>query len=122
MADLGKMSKKQLETYARKELGVELDRRHSKKQLLWEVQELLEDRPLVEEVEEVEVLTPPAPKPKASHSSTNMRTHIEKFSGERRDCATIWLLIKDGTKYTTDEEVLDLIKAKQYETLLGEVS
>ena len=122
MADLDKMSKKQLEAYARKELGVELDRRHSKKQLLWEVQELLEDRPLVEEVEEVEVLTPPAPKPKASHSSTNMRTHIEKFSGERRDCATIWLLIKDGTKYTTDEEVLDLIKAKQYETLLGEVS
>ena len=122
MADLDKMSKKQLEAYARKELGVELDRRHSKKQLLWEVQELLEDRPLVEEVEEVEVLTPPAPKPKASHSSTNMRTHIEKFSGERRDCATIWLLIKDGTKYTTDEEVLDLIKAKQYETLLGEIS
>ena len=122
MADLGKMSKKQLEAYARKELGVELDRRHSKKQLLWEVQELLEDRPLVEEVEEVEVLTPPAPKPKASHSSTNMRTHIEKFSGERRDCATIWLLIKDGTKYTTDEEVLDLIKVKQYETLLGEIS
>ena len=122
MADLAKMSKKQLETYARKELGVELDRRHSKKQLLWEVQELLEDRPLVEEVEEVEVLTPPAPKPKASHSSTNMRTHIEKLSGERRDCATIWLLIKDGTKYTTDEEVLDLIKVKQYETLLGEIS
>ena len=54
MADLVKMSKKQLESYARKEHGVELDRRHSKKQLLWEVQELLEDRPLVEEVEEVE--------------------------------------------------------------------
>ena len=122
MADLGKMSKKQLEAYARKELGVELDRRHSKKQLLWEVQELLEDRPLVEEVEEVEVLKPPAPKPKASRNSTNMRAHIEKHSGVRRDCATIWLLIKDGTKYTTDEEVLDLIKVKQYETLLGEIS
>ena len=114
MADLGKMSKKQLESYARQEHGVELDRRHSKKQLLARVRGLVE--------EEVEVLKPPAPKPKASHSSTNMRTHIEKLSGERRDCATIWLLIKDGTKYTTDEEVLDLIKAKQYETLLGEIS
>ena len=114
MADLAKMSKKQLEAYARKVFDVELDRRHSKKQLLAEVQELVE--------EEVEVLTPLAPKPKASRSSTNIRAHIEKHSGERRDCATIWLLIKDGTKYTTDEEVLDLIKAKQYETLLGEIS
>ena len=70
----------------------------------------------------VEILKPPASKPKVSRSSTNMRAHIEKLSGERRDCATIWLLIKDGTKYTTDEKVLDLIKAKQYETLLGEIS
>ena len=70
----------------------------------------------------VDVLAPPAPKPKVSRSSTNIRDHIEKLSGERRDCSTIWLLIKDGTKYTTDEEILDLIKAKQYDTLLGEIS
>ena len=70
----------------------------------------------------VEVLAPPAPKPEASRSSTNIRAHIEKLSGERRDCSTIWLLIKDGTKYTTDGEILDLIKAKQYDTLLGEIS
>ena len=38
MADLAKMSKKQLEAYARKVFDVELDRRHNKKQLL----ELLE--------------------------------------------------------------------------------
>ena len=50
MANLEKMSKKQLEAYARKELGVELDRRHSKKQLLAKVQGLLEDQE-----EEVEV-------------------------------------------------------------------
>ena len=116
MADLAKMSKKQLESYARKEHGVELDRRHSKKQLLAKVLGLRENK------EEVEVLKPPAPKPKASRSSTDIRAHIEKFSSVRRDCATIWLLIKDGSKYTTDEEVLDLIKAKQYEGLLGEVS
>ena len=72
-------------------------------------------------VKNVEVLTPPVT-PKVSRDSTNMRAHIEKLSGVRRDCATIWLLIKDGSKYTTDEEVLDLIKAKQYETLLGEIS
>ena len=44
MADLGKMSKKQLESYARKEHGVELDRRHSKKQLLAKVQGLVEKK------------------------------------------------------------------------------
>jgi hypothetical protein len=39
MADLDKMSKKELESYARKELGLELDRRQSKKQLLERVKE-----------------------------------------------------------------------------------
>ena len=115
MTDLAKMSKKQLETYARKELGVELDRRHNKKQLLAKVRELLEDQ------EELEVVAPPVT-PKAVASSVDVRKHIEEISGTRRDAATIWLLIKDGTKYTTDEEVLDLVKTKQYETLLGEIS
>ena len=116
MADLANMSKKQLETYARKELGVELDRRHSKKQLLAEVQELSE--------KEVKVLTPSEPKvePQAPRSSTDIRAHVEKFADERRDCAVIWTLIKNGEKYRTNEDILDLIKAKQYETLLGEVS
>ena len=115
MTDLAKMSKKQLETYARTELGVELDRRHSKKQLLAKVQELSEDQKVVE------VVAPPVT-PKAAASSVDVRKHIEEISGTRRDAATIWLLIKDGTKYTTDEEVLDLVKTKQYETLLGEIS
>ena len=70
----------------------------------------------------VEVLAPPAPKPKASRSSTNIRAHIEKHSGERRDCATIWRIIKDNPKYTTDKDILDLIKLKEYSPLLGEIS
>ena len=119
MADLGKMSKKQLETYARKELGVELDRRHSKKQLLWEVQELLEDRPLVEEVEEVEVLTPPVVTPKASTSSIDVRKHIEGISGTRRDAATVWSVITDGH---TDDDIRVIVKSLKFETLLGEIS
>jgi len=114
MADLAKMSKKQLEAYARKVFDVELDRRHTKKQLLAEVQELVE--------EEVEVLMPPATKPKASHSSTSIRDHVEKLSGERTDCATIWRIIRDNPKYTTDKDILDLIKLKEYNPLLGEVS
>ena len=119
MADLGKMSKKQLETYARKELGVELDRRHSKKQLLWEVQELLEDRPLVEEVEEVEVLTPPAPKPEVPKEST-IRKHLERLHPLRRDAAVIWEEIQD--KDLTDEDLRELIRSHNFGTLLGEVS
>ena len=119
MADLGKMSKKQLETYAREELGVELDRRHSKKQLLWEVQELLEDRPLVEEVEEVEVLKPPAPKPEVPKEST-IRKHLEALHGLRRDAATIWDEIQD--KDLTDEDLRELMRQHNFGTLLGEVS
>ena len=34
MADIDSMSKKQLEAFARKELNIELDRRHNKKDLL----------------------------------------------------------------------------------------
>ena len=116
MADLAKMSKKQLEAYARKELGVELDRRHSKKQLLWEVQELLEDRPLVEEVE---VLTPPVVTPKASTSSIDVRKHIEKISSTRKDAATVWSVITDGH---TDDDIRVIVKSLKFDTLLGEIS
>jgi hypothetical protein len=52
----------------------------------------------------------------------NVRAHIEKLAGERRDCATIHNLLKDTAKYKSDEDIIALIKAKGYETLLGEVS
>ena len=52
----------------------------------------------------------------------NVSAHIEKLVDERGDCATIWRIIKDNPKYTTDKDILDLIKLKQYSTLLGEVS
>ena len=52
----------------------------------------------------------------------NVRAHIENLVDERGDCATIWRIIKDNPKYTTDKDILDLIKLKQYDTLLGEVS
>ena len=115
MADLGKMSKKQLETYARKELGVELDRRHSKKQLLAKVQELSEDQEIEEKVE---VLAPPVT-PKAAASSIDVRKHIEKISGTRRDAATVWSVITDGH---TDDDIRVIVKSLQFETLLGEIS
>ena len=115
MADLGKMSKKQLESYARKEHGVELDRRHSKKQLLAKVQELSEDQ----EVEEkVEVLAPPVT-PKASASSIDVRKHIEGISGTRRDAATVLGVITDGH---TDDDIRVIVKSLKFETLLGEIS
>ena len=118
MADLGKMSKKQLETYARKELGVELDRRHSKKQLLWEVQELLEDQPLVEE-EVVEVLKPPAPKPEVPKESMMIK-RLEELHMLREDAAVIWKEIQD--KDLTDEDLTELIRQHNFGNLLGKVS
>ena len=116
MADLGKMSKKQLEAYARKEHGVELDRRHSKKQLLAKVQELSEDQEVEEEV--VEVLAPPVT-PKASASSIDVRKHIEKISSTRKDAATVWSVITDGH---TDDDIRVIVKSLQFDTLLGEIS
>ena len=53
---------------------------------------------------------------------SNIRAHIEKNSELRRDCATIHNLLKDTEKYKTDEDIINLIKLKEYETLLGEVS
>mgnify|MGYP001337992327 CR=1 FL=1 len=54
---------------------------------------------------------------------SNIKEHIEKLSGDRRDCFGIWMLIKhDSSIYKTDEEIINLIKAKGYETLLGEIS
>ena len=114
MADLGKMSKKQLESYARKELGVELDRRHSKKQLLAKVQGLLEDQE-----EEVEVLKPSAPKPKAPKESTIIK-HLEELRMVRRDAAVIWDEIQG--KDLDDEDLRELIRQHNFGTLLSEVS
>jgi len=47
MIDIESMSKKQLETFARKELDIELDRRHSKKDLLERVKSKLNRAPSI---------------------------------------------------------------------------
>jgi len=116
MADLAKMSKKQLESYARKEHGVELDRRHTKKQLLAKVQGLVE--------KEVEVLKPPAPKPEApkpeAPKESTIIKHLERFHGLRRDAAIIWDEIQG--KDLSDEDIRELIRSHNFGTLLGEVS
>ena len=114
MADLAKMSKKQLESYARKEHGVELDRRHSKKQLLAKVQELSEDK------EEVEVLKPPAPKPEVPKGSTINMKRLEELKELRRDASIIWNEIQD--KDLTDEDIREVIRSHNFGTLLGKVS
>ena len=116
MADLGKMSKKQLEAYARKELGVELDRRHSKKQLLAKVRELSEDQ---EVEEEVEVLKSPAPKPKAPKESKIIK-RLEELHMVRRDAAVIWDEIQG--KDLNDEDLRELMRQHNFGTLLGECS
>ena len=63
---------------------------------------------------------------KASSSTkskvSDIRAHVEKLAEDRRDCATIHNLLKDASKYKNDKDIIELIKAKGYETLLGEVS
>ena len=63
---------------------------------------------------------------KASSSTkskvSDIRAHVEKLAEDRRDCATIHNLLKDASKYKNDKDIIELIKAKGYDTLLGEVS
>ena len=71
--------------------------------------------------DEIDAPALPVSAPKAPNVS--IRDHIEKLSGDRRDCASIWTLIKhDSSIYKTDDEIKTLIKSKGYETLLGEIS
>ena len=63
---------------------------------------------------------------KASSSAkskvSDIRAHIKKLAEERRDCAIIERILMDNDKYKTDEDIINLIKHKGYDTLLGEVS
>ena len=63
---------------------------------------------------------------KASSSTkskvSDIRAHVEKLAEDRRDCATIHNLLKDASKYKNDKDIIELIKAKGYDTLLGEIS
>ena len=63
---------------------------------------------------------------KSASSSTdrqgyNLRDHVANLADERRDCSVIWTVIKDDESYNR-EKIIALIKAKGYETLLGEIS
>ena len=63
----------------------------------------------------------------ASSSSTkskvsSIRAHIEKNAALRRDCEVIKRLITDNEKYKSDEDIINLCKLKEYDTLLGEIS
>ena len=64
---------------------------------------------------------------KSSSSSTkskvsSIRAHIEKNAALRRDCEVIKRLITDNEKYKSDEDIINLCKLKEYDTLLGEIS
>ena len=59
---------------------------------------------------------------KEASSSSDIRAHVEKNAALRRDCEVIKRLITDNEKYKSDEDIINLIKLKGYETLLGEVS
>jgi len=71
----------------------------------------------------VEVLTPPAPKPKAKAKTpkeSKIRNHLEKLRMQRRDAAIIWDEIND--KDLNDEDLREIIRSHNFGTLLGEVS
>ena len=66
----------------------------------------------------VEVLKSPAPKPEVPKEST-IRKKIEELRLMRRDAATIWEEINENH---SDEEIKELVRSKNFGTLLGEIS
>ena len=67
----------------------------------------------------VEVLKSPAPKPEAPKESTIIK-HLERLHEQRTDAAVIWEEIQD--KDLTDEDIRELVRSKNFGTLLGEIS
>ena len=53
---------------------------------------------------------------------SDIRAHVEKNAALRRDCEVIKRLITDNEKYKSDEDIINLCKLKEYDTLLGEIS
>jgi len=60
---------------------------------------------------------PPAPKPEVPKES-KIKKNIEKLRLVRRDAAIIWEEINENH---SDEEIRELIRSKNFGTLLGEV-
>jgi len=61
---------------------------------------------------------PPAPKPEVPKES-KIRKHLEKLRLVRRDAAIIWEEINENH---SDEEIRELIRSKNFGTLLGKIS
>ena len=72
MVDIDSMSKKQLESFARKELDIELDRRHNKKDLLKRVKS--------ERLKILSKRVTPAPSIKEEPSSSAVETLAENLN------------------------------------------
>ena len=60
---------------------------------------------------------PPAPKPEVPKESKIIK-HLEELRMKRRDAAIIWEEINENH---SDEEIRELIRSKNFGTLLGEV-
>ena len=61
---------------------------------------------------------PPAPKPEVPKES-KIKKNIEKLRLVRRDAAIIWEEINENH---SDEEIRELIRSKNFGTLLGKIS
>ena len=61
---------------------------------------------------------PPAPKPEVPKES-KIKKHIEELRLVRRDAAIIWEEINENH---SDEEIRELIRSKNFGTLLGKIS
>ena len=51
--------------------------------------------------------------------SSTARLHVESLSKQRRDCAIVWGMIKDGNHSKT--EIREICKDKGFDQLLGEL-
>ena len=54
-----------------------------------------------------------------SSAKSSAKSHIKSLSKQRRDCAVMWGMIKDGNHST--DEIKAICKEKGFDELLGEI-
>jgi len=80
MEDLNKLSKKELEEIGR-EYGIELDRRKSRKSLVEELSEFIDDTIIEEETQELREVVQPEIKPESFRSLREAKKYAKKHGG-----------------------------------------
>jgi|TARA_R110002096_G_scaffold146555_2_gene305163 hypothetical protein len=111
MNTLDNMSKKQLEAYARKELDIELDRRHSKKDLLTIVKSKLKSVPSITE----EPITDSKSAVESISRACNEDPYIQVLASAKAQVGNDLVKLREHIQYLNDTS------QENYQLILNEI-